>query len=161
MAPSAQGPLRFRPPWPRSFWTSAVFILIQTSAHSGHWVSLTRRGNKLFYMDSYGTGVDGELRHISPHLRYELGEKGHYLAELIAKSNFHLSTNHFQYQSHDEDITTCGRWNVDFVKCIFDGGDFENFKSQIRHLANIYKTEYPDDTKDVFDRISCVLYDSY
>jgi len=90
-----------------------------------------------------------------------LGENKHYLAELIKNSNFHLSTNHFQYQSHDENINTCGRWCVDFVKAIFEGMDLDSFKNEIAQLAKIYRIEYPDDEADVYDRISCVLFDSY
>jgi len=89
---------------------SAIFILIRTNEQSGHWTVLVRYNNTIYVFDSYGVGIDGELSHVSSNLKYELGEDKHYLSELIAKSHYNLKTNHFQYQSHDNQINTCGRW---------------------------------------------------
>ena len=47
------------------------------------------------------------------------------------------------------------------VKSTHNGMNLNSFKNEIAQLAKLYRTEYPNDEADVYDRISCVLYDSY
>ncbi len=47
----------------------ACFILLRTSAQSGHWTCLCRNGNNIYYFDSYGIAPDPELSKIATDTR--------------------------------------------------------------------------------------------
>ena len=139
----------------------ACFILLKTSFHSGHWTVIVRYYNNIYYFDSYGVKPDGEIKHINPHLRYELGESHKYLTELINKSKFNVIYNNFQFQSYHEDINTCGKWCTIFAKTIIEGLTLKSFTSGIKNLKNIYVKEHPSDHSLAFDKIISMLYTTY
>lgn len=59
------------------------FILLRTSENMGHWTVLCRNSNDIYYFDSYGIGVDGEMTNISAQIRYDLGESTDALSRLV------------------------------------------------------------------------------
>ena len=136
---------------------SAVFILIKTSQQSGHWTAVARNKNNVYYFDSYSIGIDGELKNISADLRYELGESEHLLSKLFKNSQLIVHSNSFHYQSHHEDINTCGKWCVIFVKAIFDGLSMKAFKAGILHM----KLQYFPDKPYALDLTADMIYDKY
>ena len=141
---------------------SACFILLKTSFHSGHWTVVCRNGNNVYYFDSYGVKPDGEMKHIHPEMRYELGEDTHYLTNLLSASSFNESYNNYQYQSYSEDINTCGKWCTIFAKAVFDNQTLKSFKAGILHLKKIYVEDHPkNDDKFVLDKIASKLFETY
>lgn len=138
----------------------ALFILLKTSENAGHWTVTVRYNNNVYYFDSYGVIYGGELKNISPELRYELGENKKTLTNLINKSNFNVSYNHKQLQSHHTDINTCGKWCTVFAKTILSGITLKGFIAGIEHLKNVYEKEHPD-TPLVYDHIASMLYFTY
>jgi hypothetical protein len=111
---------------------SYVFILIETKKRCGHWSVLCRLGNgatdgKLFYFDSYGLGVDEELKYVSPFWRKELRENEKKLTKLIKDCPYQLFYNAKQLQSRKNFDNTCARWCILFVLKFLDGMDIQKF----------------------------------
>jgi len=138
----------------------ALFMLLKTSVNSGHWTVLVRYNDNVYYFDSYGVIYDGELKHISPQLQYELGENNKTLTDLINSTSFNVSYNHKQLQSHHSDINTCGKWCTVFAKTILSGITLNGFISGIEHLKLTYEKEHPG-APLVYDHIASMLYFTY
>jgi len=87
-------------------------VLIQEKPNSGHWCCLIRNHNNIMWFDSYGISPDGELKFINKDMNILLGQNEHQIHRLMktAPSDFTKEYNHFDFQSFDEDIATCGRW---------------------------------------------------
>ena len=130
------------------------FILLKTSAQSGHWTSLCRNGNHIYYFDSYGVAPDGELSRISPDVRYQLNEEQRSLSRLIktVPHGFTFSYNNKQFQQYSPSINTCGKWNEVFAKCVFSGMTLDDFQDRMETLKDEYKVS--------FDELVCVLWSS-
>jgi hypothetical protein len=114
------------------------FILLKTSESSGHWTSLYRNNNSIYYFDSYGVAPDGELSNISPGLRYELHENQRALTRLIRTilGGFVFSNNNKQFQQYSPTINTCGKWNFSFAKCVFKGLTLKEFQDRMEILKS-------------------------
>lgn len=134
--------------------TCACFILLKTSAESGHWTCLCRKDNYIYYFDSYGVSPDGELSRISPGVRYELHENEHSLTRLIktVPHGFTFSYNNTQFQEYSSSINTCGKWICAFAKCIFKGLTLQEFQERMESLKEEYHVSY--------DKLVCVLWTS-
>ena len=130
------------------------FILLKTSEQSGHWTSLCRNNNLIYYFDSYGVAPDGELSNISPGLRYELHENQRALTRLIRTipSGFVFSYNNKKLQQYSPNINTCGKWNYAFAKCVFKGLTLKDFQDRMDLLKKQYNV--------TFDELVCVLWTS-
>jgi hypothetical protein len=61
----------------------ACFILLRTSDNSGHWTCIVKNNQDICYFDSYGVGVDGELKNIGLDVIYSLGENDQLMSGLI------------------------------------------------------------------------------
>ena len=139
----------------------AVCILIKTTINSGHWTCLIRQDNTLYYFDSYGVPVDGELKNIAPHLRYDLNEKTKYLSKLLRKSNFILKQNKHQYQDYSENISTCGKWITAFIDFILsnNNNNIPKFDKEIQSLCDLYENNYGK-TNHIQDHVVNIIYNS-
>ena len=128
---------------------------MRTSLKAGHWIVLVRNHNNIYYFDSYGVGVDGELEHIKRGLRYELGEDSKLLTKIIKTipNRCEFKYNRFDFQSYHKNINTCGKWCVVFVKCIFYGLTLKQFTSRIKALRNKYGYK--------FDVLISILWDTF
>lgn len=131
---------------------SACFILLRTSEQSGHWTSLCRNGNNIYYFDSYGVAPDGELSRIAKNVRYELDESQRNIIRLIRTipSGFIFSYSNTQFQAYSESVNTCGKWSFVFCKCIFLGMTLKNFQNRMAEMKNSYHTSY--------DELVCMLW---
>lgn len=88
-----------------------ILYLIQNE-HYGHWVCLFKRGNKLFYSNSYGIQPDDDMLFVkNPNLKVKVNEDEPYLFMLIAKSKYQCDYNPYPIQN--DKAKTCGR------HCIF------------------------------------------
>lgn len=88
---------------------SYFVLLYQDSAHSGHWVSLLRKGDTIIFFDPYGLYCDDELKWIDPNTRQGLGIKKKYLSDLLNDFDGKINYNKVKYQSENPDISTCGK----------------------------------------------------
>lgn len=131
---------------------SACFILLRTSEQSGHWTSLCRNGNNIYYFDSYGVAPDGELSKIAKDVRYELGETQRNLIKRIRTipSGFVFSYNNVQFQQYSGSVNTCGKWCFVFCKCVFLGMTLKDFQDRMSEMKNSYHKCY--------DSLVCMLW---
>jgi hypothetical protein len=134
---------------------STCFILLRTSENSGHWTSISRHQNHIYYFDSYGVKPDGELSKIAPNQRYELGENSKALTRIISTipKSFTFTFNKVQFQEYRSDVNTCGKWNMVFCKCVFLGMEMSEFQQRMKMLKNMYKCNYDD--------LVCVLWTAF
>jgi hypothetical protein len=113
-------------------------ILIETKKNGGHWTSIARRGNDLYYFDSYGERVDGEFRFISDVIKQLLGENRRYLTKLIKKSNMKLYENKIDYQMEGPNICTCGRYTMVWLKYFEMGHSLAQFQEFMKKTKDAY-----------------------
>ena len=96
---------------------SYFILLYLDTPNSGHWTCLKRTKKGVEYFCSYGTPVDGQLREwYSDELREELDEDVPYLSNLLNKTKLDVFYNDIDYQSKKEDIVTCGRHMINYIK---------------------------------------------
>jgi len=113
----------------------SVIILIETANKTGHWCSLSRRGNTLIWFDSYGLDIDAEFRYIPIKVRQTLHEDKKYLTKLVDCSNFDLVYNAHRLQSRKSFVSTCGRFVVLWLLKFNEGYDLEKFYEYLDFVA--------------------------
>jgi len=90
-------------------------ILIETKKNSGHWCCIERNNNIIYWFDSYGLKFDEELKYVSTIMKKLLGEEEHQMERLMrtCKSlGLKCDYNKHNFQSDNENVSTCGRWCV-------------------------------------------------
>lgn len=90
----------------------ACFLLFETRPKFGHWVSLLKRNNVIEFFNSYGGYPDDSLKYIPSHYREVSGQNTPLLSLLLLNSPYELEYNEFDFQKHNKNIKTCGRWGV-------------------------------------------------
>jgi hypothetical protein len=89
-----------------------VVILYTTQDHYGHWVSLHRWKNTVYFFDSYGLQIDDQLEFVPDVYLQENYQPIRYLRLLLGNSKYNIDYNDRQLQLRGEGVTTCGRWCV-------------------------------------------------
>lgn len=97
-------------------------ILIEQKPNLGHWVCIIRYGNTITFFDSYGEGVDGELKYVTKMMNKMLGQDHHYLSDLLRRvpDDWVVNFNKKKLQKLSNDIATCGRWIILFITMVKD-----------------------------------------
>lgn len=137
---------------------SFVVILIETKRRSGHYIVLCRIGTTLYYFDSYGKGVDEELKYINPFWRKELRENEKILSRMIKNSEYQLEYNSRKLQTERSYDDSCGRWCVWFILQFLKGMDIGQFLDYIDYIVETHDYEKYKDLK--YD-VACVKVISY
>lgn len=118
---------------------SFVFLLYENKPNVGHWVLLTRYDDKIEYFDSYGLAPSKPLSWNRPDTNARLGQSYKYLDNLLNYSKLPVIINKTQFQSKDNDSSTCGAWDVLRQLSIEkDGSSLAKFTDQI----DKYKKKY-------------------
>ena len=136
---------------------SYVIILIESKYNRGHWTCLIRKSkNMIYYFDSYGKGVDGELEFIAPDERQRLGESEKLLTNLILRlpRSIRVVSNHVDYQKDSPEVSTCGRHVIFFLMTILKHG---LTMDQYHELINTGMRKTGLDS----DRLICLLTNKY
>ena len=126
-------------------------ILYQTeSEYEGHWTCIFKSKKHLrhlLFFDSYGLGIDTELKFSQFNKSLHRGKIVSHLRQLIFNSNYSVTSNHFKLQKNREDIATCGR----YVATRINNRNMSNrqYVNFIRGLTNLlskppYKIDDPD-----------------
>jgi len=87
-----------------------AIILYQSSVNSGHWCSLWREGNTIYFFDSYGFDIDQELKFSEFHMRRHKGVETPHLSHLIDVSGYNVISSHYKLQRMADKTNTCGRY---------------------------------------------------
>ena len=115
---------------------SFFFMLIEDSPNKGHWVVVTRLGNKIEFFDSYGGAPDSQLKWIPEEQREMLGQGDKMLTKLFKQSGYKVYYNPYSYQEEDFDIQTCGRHCVLRVKTLMDGKDLDGHYRYLKEMKD-------------------------
>lgn len=95
------------------FGYDSCVILILSKQNFGHWVCLTRHGNKLEFFDSYGNLVDDPVyfKSTTKYFRKHNGQDFPLLSYLLLKADdeYDLTYNEINFQKEDPSVSTCGR----------------------------------------------------
>jgi hypothetical protein len=86
-----------------------ILLYLTESAHRGHWVCLFKRGNAIFFHDSYGVYPDAQLRWLSKARQKFVHESKPHLTRLLKQSGAKVYYSPYRLQSTDRDIATCGK----------------------------------------------------
>lgn len=137
---------------------SFAIILIETKDLTGHYVSLSRIHDNIYYFDSYGIFPGKELPLIPMNERLKLHEIKNYFVPLIDKlpKQYIFQYNKIQFQNFGKmfgyNIDTCGKWNVVFIISLITGLNLLQFQKRLIQLKQL--TNLP------FDIIICLIYNS-
>jgi hypothetical protein len=114
---------------------------IKNDVNIGHWTCLTRYKNNFEFFDSYGLKEDDELKFISNKKKNLYGESIDYLYNLLKPVKH--SNNKYDYQSWDDNVSTCGRFVIlkiySFQNGIYTNKDFYNImKKKVKKFKGNY-----------------------
>lgn len=97
----------------------SCFILYEVRENSGHWVVLLMLPDgSIEFFDSYGGTPDSQLTFIPKNFASRSYQNYPYLSMLLKKSGKHITYNPYQFQKFDNNVKSCGRWDVLRVKLI-------------------------------------------
>ena len=131
------------------------FILLRENESNAHWTVVARDASQIFYFDSYGVGIDGEMSNITEEERNILGENVNYLSRLLHNTDLNVSWNNIEFQKYSKGnniVNTCGKWCTVFANCVFSGLTLTQFQDRIRTLSKQLKIPY--------DNLVCLVYDN-
>lgn len=87
-----------------------MILYLTSDAHTGHWICLLKKNNKIEFFDPYGNlKPDEESQWIDDKKLAEFDQDTHYLTKLLKESGYKVVYNKFPFQSESCNITTCGR----------------------------------------------------
>ncbi len=121
------------------------FILIENKLNSGHWTSLCRYKNTIYYFDSYGVKIDGQWKFIPNFVRIALNQDSNDLTKLLNKAKkegFKVESNKVKYQSDEDHVNTCGRYCIMVVKLVQLGYDMNEIERKLDAGCERYKCNY-------------------
>lgn len=128
---------------------SILVILINTSpSGGGHWVCLIRQDKLLTYFDSYGKGIDEELKYVSDTYKKVLHETRPYLSILVNKlvneNGYKLVYNKIDFQSYANDINTCGKWVTFITNSLLNGLNLQEAQKLLKQLKSKQNKSYDE-----------------
>jgi hypothetical protein len=128
----------------------AVVLFVKTMSNSmGHFCSIMRNKNNIYYFDSYGLRVDKNLMfQKSKYIRKELDQNIPHLSYLFnqaIKNGFKIFFNEVKYQDDNKSFgsATCGRHSVYRILKHFEGYTPLEYKKHIESLVEKYELK-PD-----------------
>ncbi len=108
----------------------------------GHWTCLYRSNGgknvpkgRVYYLDSYGTPIEGVLKKIDKKSKVILDEHEGYLKKMFDKDDIYYNNN--QLQERIKTIATCGRHCI--TRMVFDNLTSKEYADFLRSYGN------PDD----------------
>jgi len=87
-----------------------ILLFLTVNDHTGHWIAMIKKGNRIDYFDPYGTAPDSDKSWISKNKLIGLGEDKPLLIDLFKKSGYKIYYNCYPFQKDKVGINDCGRW---------------------------------------------------
>lgn len=109
----------------------------------GHYCGLLKKGNDLYFYDSYGDFPTDQLKYINPDYRAETDQVKNYLADLLIDSPYRIHYNPYKHQEVKRGINTCGRHVASFLKAEMDPEDYHKLYKSIKKTLK-YNGKYND-----------------
>lgn len=86
-----------------------ILFFPQSSANSGHWTALIKRGKQIEFFDPYGEPPDAQKDGLSDAKLQQLKMERPELSELLENSGCRVIFNKVQLQKLNDNVQTCGR----------------------------------------------------
>jgi hypothetical protein len=125
-----------------------VFLFLTQSESSGHWLTMFKRPEGIFYFDSYGEKPEAQREWLTEEQLEDLGEAEPYLMNLLKASGYKVYWNTHRYQKEKDDYNSCGRWCVARLICK-DMSD-KQFYNVVKEGMKEYGVSQPDDWACLF-----------
>ena len=77
----------------------AVMLFLTKDENTGHWISLHKKENIIYYFDPYGYDVDEEKEFIPDYKLEELNQEQPFLMDLFKKSKYKVYSNQYAFQN--------------------------------------------------------------
>ena len=92
----------------------AIMLYLTEGTHSGHWISLIKKGDVIEFYDPYGFKADtqGKRLGLSAEEDKELNTGYPLLSKLVRDAGYTLKSNSRKSQPFKDDNNTCGRHAV-------------------------------------------------
>jgi hypothetical protein len=91
----------------------SMILFLTENEHTGHWICMIKRGNKIDFFDPYGIKVDNERNWLTKDKLEELGQDKPLLLNLLKGSGYGVYYNTYRFQKKENEYTnniaTCGR----------------------------------------------------
>jgi len=111
----------------------ATFLLFEAKKHYGHWCLIFQQNEHIIeFFNPYGGYPDDSLEYIDMEYREKSNQVHTYLSKLLFNSRYQLTYNEFDFQKHNPNIKTCGRWCV--VRLLLRNLDLYQFKKYIDNM---------------------------
>tara|TARA_R110000868_G_scaffold122098_2_gene323677 strand:+ start:116 stop:646 length:531 start_codon:yes stop_codon:yes gene_type:complete len=109
----------------------AVMLFLTKDENTGHWISLHKKENIIYYFDPYGYDVDEEKELIPDYKLEELNQEQPFLMDLFKKSKYKVYSNQYAFQNRNaKNVNTCGRHCV--VRLIYKNLDLDDYLDMIK-----------------------------
>ena len=109
----------------------AVMLFLTKDENTGHWISLHKKENIIYYFDPYGYDVDEEKEFIPDYKLEELNQEQPFLMDLFKKSKYKVYSNQYAFQNRNaKNVNTCGRHCV--VRLIYKNLDLDDYFDMIK-----------------------------
>jgi len=124
---------------------SYVIILYLQQKDSGHWASICRLNNVIYFFCSYGSNPLEPMKWASKKMRIELDGEIPYLNNLLDKTEMKILYNNIDYQNNRNSIATCGRLTLMWLNFMLaDKGDLFDFYKYMNKLKKKMKMNYDE-----------------
>lgn len=94
----------------------AVILLYENQPMNGHFVAITKSPKEISFFDPYGEIVDKQLKYSQFSKEGVLGGRDLSLHQLLSTSRLPVFYNDYKYQRDGNDVNTCGRHAINFIR---------------------------------------------
>lgn len=121
----------------------ACILLFEAKPRYGHWCCIFKINDKLLeFFNPYGGYPDDSLEYISNRFRKISNQLYPHLSYLMLKSHYELSYNEYQFQEHNPDIKTCGRWCA--IRLRYRYLNLDQFHNMIENMSDILRVTHDE-----------------
>ncbi len=113
-----------------------ILLFLTVNEHTGHWICMIKKNNRIDYFDPYGTCPDCDKKWLSKDKLIELDEDKPLLKKLFQNSGCNIYYNVYPFQEDKAGINDCGRWCA--VRLL-------HYKKSLREFYNMVKNSNLDE----------------
>lgn len=108
----------------------------QGNSISGHYVCLFRKGDTIYFYDSYSDEPDQQKKDV-PQRNELYQENVNSLIGLLLNSRYKVDFNHFKHQKLRNNSSTCGRHSI--LRLFYNNLNTEQYHKELMRLCNKFK----------------------
>lgn len=102
---------------------------------SGHYVALFKRGNTVYFYDSYGDPVDSQKQNVPQrHQLYQ--ERNNSLIRQLLEHGYNVDYSPYKHQLISNDSSTCGRHSI--LRLLFPELNTNQYHKQLMKVSKTF-----------------------